>query len=59
VRFVTFRKDGGEPTPGIVEGDAIRTIGTATLRQYPERAPQERIAWHTGDDLDRVASVQL
>jgi 2-keto-4-pentenoate hydratase/2-oxohepta-3-ene-1,7-dioic acid hydratase in catechol pathway len=59
LRFVTFRKDGAAPKPGLVEGDAIRTIGTATLREYVELAPHERVAWHTGDDLVPLASVEL
>ncbi len=59
MRFVTFRKDGAAPKPGLVEGDAIRTIGTATLREYVELAPHERVAWHTGDDLVPLASVEL
>jgi len=59
LRFVTFRKDGAAPKPGLVEGDAIRTIATATLREYVELAPHERVAWHTGDDLVPLESVEL
>jgi 2,4-didehydro-3-deoxy-L-rhamnonate hydrolase len=59
VRFVTYRRTDGTTAPGVLEGDAIRTITTATLREYVELAPHERIAWHSGDDLIRLASVSL
>ena len=37
----------------------IRTIATATLREYIALAPHERIAWHTPDDLIPLAGVVL
>ncbi|HZY98527.1 MAG TPA: fumarylacetoacetate hydrolase family protein [Candidatus Baltobacteraceae bacterium] len=59
MRFVTFRPPGGAARPGVVEGDAIRTISTATLREYVALAPHERIAWHSADDLIPLSSVTL
>jgi 2-keto-4-pentenoate hydratase/2-oxohepta-3-ene-1,7-dioic acid hydratase in catechol pathway len=37
----------------------IRTIATATLREYIALAPHERIAWHTPDDLIPLDRVSL
>jgi 2-keto-4-pentenoate hydratase/2-oxohepta-3-ene-1,7-dioic acid hydratase in catechol pathway len=37
----------------------IRTIASATLREYVELAPHERIAWHTADDLIALSTVTL
>ncbi len=51
MKFLTYRSADGTPRPGVLEGDAIRTIGTRTLREYIALAPHERIAWHTPDDL--------
>lgn len=45
--------------PGVVEGDAIRTIATQTLREYIELAPHERIAWHAADELIPFSGVVL
>jgi len=45
--------------PGVLEGDAIRTIATPTLRDYVALAPHERIAWHTPDELVPLDSVVL
>jgi 2-keto-4-pentenoate hydratase/2-oxohepta-3-ene-1,7-dioic acid hydratase in catechol pathway len=59
VRFVTYRAADGRAVPGVVEGDAIRTISTATLRDYVALAPHERVAWHTGDDLVPLAGTIL
>jgi 2,4-didehydro-3-deoxy-L-rhamnonate hydrolase len=59
VRFVTYRQSDGTSAPGVLEGEAIRTITTATLREYVELAPHERIAWHSGDALIPLASVTL
>jgi 2-keto-4-pentenoate hydratase/2-oxohepta-3-ene-1,7-dioic acid hydratase in catechol pathway len=59
VRFVTYRTPSGESKPGVVEGDAIRTIATETLIEYLALAPHERIAWHSGDDLVPLESVAL
>jgi 2-keto-4-pentenoate hydratase/2-oxohepta-3-ene-1,7-dioic acid hydratase in catechol pathway len=59
VRFVTYRTPGGDVAPGVIEGDAIRTITTPSLRDYVALAPHERIAWHSGDDLIPLASVRL
>jgi 2,4-diketo-3-deoxy-L-fuconate hydrolase len=59
VRFVTYRLPGSDSAPGVIEGDSIRTITTPTLREYVELAPHERIAWHSGDDLIPLASVEL
>jgi 2,4-didehydro-3-deoxy-L-rhamnonate hydrolase len=59
VRFVTYRTPAGTVHPGVIEGDAIRTISTPTLRDYVALAPHERIAWHSGDDLVPLASVTL
>jgi 2-keto-4-pentenoate hydratase/2-oxohepta-3-ene-1,7-dioic acid hydratase in catechol pathway len=59
VRFVTYRLPGEDATPGVVEGDAVRTINTPTLLDYVSLAPHERIAWHSGDDLIPLARVRL
>lgn len=59
MRFVTYRGVDGVARPGVVEGDAIRTISTATLRDYVALAPHERIAWHSADDLIALSSVTL
>jgi 2,4-didehydro-3-deoxy-L-rhamnonate hydrolase len=37
----------------------IRTIATATLRDYIALAPHERVAWHTSDELVPLADVEL
>jgi 2,4-didehydro-3-deoxy-L-rhamnonate hydrolase len=59
VRFVTYRRSDGTTAPGVLEGEAIRTITTATLREYVELAPHERLAWHSGDALIPLTSVTL
>ncbi len=59
MRFVTYRATDGWIGPGVIEGDAIRTISTATLREYIELAPHERIAWHSGEDLVPLSAVTL
>jgi 2-keto-4-pentenoate hydratase/2-oxohepta-3-ene-1,7-dioic acid hydratase in catechol pathway len=59
MRFVTYRTPAGTVHPGVLEGDAIRTISTPTLRDYVALAPHERIAWHSGDDLIPLAAVTL
>ncbi len=59
MRFLTYRLPDGTVRPGVLEGDAIRTLGTATLREYVALAPHERIAWHTPDPLIPLASVVL
>lgn len=59
MRFVTYRTSDGRSVPGVVEGDAIRTISTPTLRDYVALAPHERIAWHAGDDLVALADTPL
>jgi 2-keto-4-pentenoate hydratase/2-oxohepta-3-ene-1,7-dioic acid hydratase in catechol pathway len=45
--------------PGVLEGDAVRTISTPTLREYIALAPHERIAWHSADDLVPLHGVTL
>jgi 2-keto-4-pentenoate hydratase/2-oxohepta-3-ene-1,7-dioic acid hydratase in catechol pathway len=50
VKFLTYRLPDGQCRPGVMEGGMIRTIGTATLRDYIALAPHERIAWHTPDE---------
>jgi 2-keto-4-pentenoate hydratase/2-oxohepta-3-ene-1,7-dioic acid hydratase in catechol pathway len=59
MRFVTYRTSDGRTVPGVIEGDDIRTISTPTLRDYIALAPHERIAWHTGDALIPLSSVDL
>lgn len=59
MRFVTYRTSDGRAVPGVLEGDAIRTISTPALRDYIALAPHERIAWHTGDDLIPLAGTPL
>jgi 2-keto-4-pentenoate hydratase/2-oxohepta-3-ene-1,7-dioic acid hydratase in catechol pathway len=59
LRFLTYRTPEGTVHPGVLEGDAIRTISTPTLRDYVALAPHERIAWHSGDDLVPLEAVTL
>lgn len=59
MRYVTYRTADGFAAPGVLEGDAIRTISTRTLREYIALAPHERIAWESSDDLIPLASVTL
>ena len=59
MKFVTYRAPDGRTLPGVLEGAAIRTIGTPTLLEYIALAPHERIAWHTGDDLVPLGDVAL
>lgn len=59
MRFVTFRTPDGRVAPGVLEGDAIRTIATPTLREYIALAPHERIAWHGAEDLVPLADAVL
>ena len=59
MRFVTYRRAGERARPGVIEGDSVRTITTATLREYIALAPHERIAWHAPDELIPLASVEL
>lgn len=59
MRFVTFRTPDGRVAPGVLEGDAIRTISTPTLREYIALAPHERIAWHGAEDLVPLADAVL
>jgi 2-keto-4-pentenoate hydratase/2-oxohepta-3-ene-1,7-dioic acid hydratase in catechol pathway len=56
---VTYRPAGGRPRPGVLEGTSIRPISTPTLRDYLELAPHERLAWHAGDELVPLSSVEL
>jgi 2-keto-4-pentenoate hydratase/2-oxohepta-3-ene-1,7-dioic acid hydratase in catechol pathway len=59
MRLVTFRTRDGRTLPGALEGDAIRTISTATMRDYIALAPHERIAWHSAEPLIPLADVEL
>ena len=59
MRFLTFRPADGRARPGLLEGNRIRTIATATLREYIALAAHERIAWHAPDDLIDLAEVTL
>jgi 2-keto-4-pentenoate hydratase/2-oxohepta-3-ene-1,7-dioic acid hydratase in catechol pathway len=59
LRFLTYRSADGRTRPGVLEGEAIRTIATDTLREYIALAPHERIAWHTPDDLIPLADIVL
>jgi 2,4-didehydro-3-deoxy-L-rhamnonate hydrolase len=59
LKFVTYRLPDGQTRPGIVEGDTIRPIATATLREYIALAPHERIAWHTADETIALTTVTL
>jgi 2-keto-4-pentenoate hydratase/2-oxohepta-3-ene-1,7-dioic acid hydratase in catechol pathway len=59
MRFVTYRSADGQCRPGVLEGPMIRTISTATLREYIALAPHERIAWHSPDALISLADVTL
>ncbi len=59
MRFVTFRTAGGPVRPGVIEGDAVRTISTSTLLEYIALAPHERVAWHSGDEVVPLANVTL
>ncbi len=59
MRFVTYRPADGEARPGVLEGDAIRTIATPTLREYIALAPHERIAWHMRHELVKLSDVVL
>ncbi len=59
MRLVTFRTRDGRTLPGALEGDAIRTISTATIRDYIALAPHERIAWHSPEPLIALADVEL
>jgi 2-keto-4-pentenoate hydratase/2-oxohepta-3-ene-1,7-dioic acid hydratase in catechol pathway len=43
----------------VLEGKMIRTIATATLREYIALAPQARVARHAPDDLIPLADVAL
>jgi 2,4-didehydro-3-deoxy-L-rhamnonate hydrolase len=59
VRFLTYRSADGQTRPGVLEGEMIRTIATATLREYIALAPHERIAWHAPDELLPLAGIAL
>jgi 2,4-diketo-3-deoxy-L-fuconate hydrolase len=59
VKLVTFRTSDGRRLPGALEGDAIRTIATPTLRDYVALAPHERIAWHSSEELVPLDAVTL
>jgi 2-keto-4-pentenoate hydratase/2-oxohepta-3-ene-1,7-dioic acid hydratase in catechol pathway len=59
LKFLTYRSADGSLRPGVLEDGMIRTIATATLRDYIELAPHERIAWHTSDDLIPLSDVSL
>jgi len=59
MKFLTFQSRDEPFRPGVLEGNVIRTIATATMRDYIELAPHERTAWHTGDDLIALDDVVL
>jgi 2-keto-4-pentenoate hydratase/2-oxohepta-3-ene-1,7-dioic acid hydratase in catechol pathway len=59
LKFVTFRSRDGRVRPGVLEGNAIRSIATATLRDYIALAPRERLARHTAGDLVPLADAVL
>lgn len=59
MRFVTYRTPDGRTVPGVVEGDAVRTLSTPSLRDYIALAPHERIAWHSSEDLVPLAGLSL
>jgi 2-keto-4-pentenoate hydratase/2-oxohepta-3-ene-1,7-dioic acid hydratase in catechol pathway len=59
MRLVSYRTRDGRVLPGALEGDAIRTITTRTLRDYIALAPHERIAWHSPEPLVPLAEVRL
>jgi 2-keto-4-pentenoate hydratase/2-oxohepta-3-ene-1,7-dioic acid hydratase in catechol pathway len=59
MRFISYRDSDGDVVPGILEGDAIQRISTATLTEYIALAPHERIAWHSAEELVPLAGVRL
>lgn len=59
MKFATFRAADGRTRPGVVEGDAVRHISTATLIDYIALAPHERVAWHSGEELVPLRDVTL
>jgi 2-keto-4-pentenoate hydratase/2-oxohepta-3-ene-1,7-dioic acid hydratase in catechol pathway len=59
LKFLTYRSADGRTRPGVLEGKMIRTIATATLREYIALAPQERVARHAPDDPIPLAGVAL
>jgi 2-keto-4-pentenoate hydratase/2-oxohepta-3-ene-1,7-dioic acid hydratase in catechol pathway len=59
MRLVTFRTRDGRTLPGALEGDAVRTISTPTMRDYIALAPHERIAWHSPEPLVALVDVEL
>jgi 2-keto-4-pentenoate hydratase/2-oxohepta-3-ene-1,7-dioic acid hydratase in catechol pathway len=58
MKFVTFHH-AGRTLPGVIEGDSVRAISTATMLEYIALAPHERVAWHSGDDLIPLSDVTL
>ena len=59
MRFVTFRTADGRVRPGVIEGDAVRTISTPAQLDYIALAPHERVAWHSGDEVTPLRDVTL
>lgn len=59
MKFLTYRSADGRTRPGVLEGQKIRAITTATLREYIALAPHERIAWQAPDELIALAAVTL
>src|SRR5579875_149966 len=59
MRLVTYRTPDGRTQPGALEGDAIRTITTDSMREYIALAPHERIAWHSPEPLVPMNAVRL
>jgi 2,4-didehydro-3-deoxy-L-rhamnonate hydrolase len=58
MRFVTYRTRAGSVHPGVLEGDAIRTISTPTLRDYIALAARDRDAAHSAKTVP-LADVAL
>jgi 2,4-didehydro-3-deoxy-L-rhamnonate hydrolase len=42
-----------------LEGEMVRPLATATMREYVALAPHERIAWHVSDELIPFGDVAL
>jgi 2-keto-4-pentenoate hydratase/2-oxohepta-3-ene-1,7-dioic acid hydratase in catechol pathway len=50
VRFLSFYRDGNV-VPGVVDGDRVRLIDTATVRDYIALAPNQRAARHGAETV--------
>jgi len=57
MKFVSYTTEGGNATPGLLEGEMIRRIDTPTLRDYIALPASQRAVHHTNQTVALAMAV--